>query len=193
MQDLTNLQRDARSNGQHGRVVMPIKRIDGVRNVYDLARAFIEEALFFPFAPHDHLVDTARCIYDEKMDALAPKPFDAEGAEPSIYPDTLTRRTRNRNDRYGSAGARGSEFTYADMVEHSGGSKPIKPLFVPARCLPAFPLYPHSTWGGAASERDFSDRAFLSQKRGGVRQQCMPSQIQAFRIQQRHGPTAQSM
>ena len=35
--------RDARSNGQHGRVVMPIKRIDGVRNVYDLARAFIEE------------------------------------------------------------------------------------------------------------------------------------------------------
>ena len=88
MQDLTNLQRDARSNGQHGRVVIPIKRIDGVRNVSDLTRAFIEEALFFPFAPHDDLVDTARCIYDEKMDALAPKPFDAEAAEPSIYPDT---------------------------------------------------------------------------------------------------------
>ena len=97
MQDLTNLQRDARSNGQHGRVVMPIKRIDGVRNVYDLARAFIEEALFFPFAPHDDLVDTARCIYDEKMDALAPKPFDAEGAEPSIYPDTLnTKNTQSK-------------------------------------------------------------------------------------------------
>jgi hypothetical protein len=53
----TRLQRACEASGELYRIVRPIKHLDEDRNGYDLTRAFIEEALFFPFAPHDDLID----------------------------------------------------------------------------------------------------------------------------------------
>src|SRR6202011_4761989 len=45
----TRRQRACEASGELYRIVRPIKHLDEDRNVYDLVRAFIEEALFFPF------------------------------------------------------------------------------------------------------------------------------------------------
>ena len=68
------------------RVQGPIKAIDEERHVYDVTRAFFEEALQFPFSPKDDLVDATSRLYD-----LQPRPavqFEAEQAEQPIYADT---------------------------------------------------------------------------------------------------------
>jgi len=70
---------------QSYRIMEPIRRLDENREPYDLARCFIEEAIFFPFAPHDDLIDATSRIYD-----MAPTPADAfDGAEheASVHPD----------------------------------------------------------------------------------------------------------
>jgi hypothetical protein len=59
---LTKLQRACEASGELLRILRPIEHLDEDRNVYDLTRAFIEEALFFPFAPRDDGIDAcARC------------------------------------------------------------------------------------------------------------------------------------
>lgn len=73
------------ATGQHYRIVRPIKLVDEDRNIYDLTRAFMEEAMFFPFSPKDDLVDAASRIYD-----LSPKPaiqYETTALEQVAYPD----------------------------------------------------------------------------------------------------------
>ena len=66
---LHRLERQAKSNGQHWRIVEPIRRVDEDGNVYDLTRVFFEEFTFFPFSPRDDLIDAMSRIYD-----LEPRP-----------------------------------------------------------------------------------------------------------------------
>ena len=70
---------------QSYRIVTPIKRLDENREPYDLTRAFIEEALFFPFAPHDDLIDACSRIYD--MRPVAADAFDGADHDAPVHPD----------------------------------------------------------------------------------------------------------
>lgn len=81
----TKLHKQLEETGQHFRVVKPIKRLDEDNNVYDVTRAFIEEAMFFPFAPKKDLLDAASRVYD--MEPKAPKPFEHVMSEPKDFPD----------------------------------------------------------------------------------------------------------
>jgi hypothetical protein len=85
LEGLTRLQRACEATGQTFRIVRPVKRIDENRDVYDLTRAFIEEALFFPFAPHDDLIDAASRLYD--MSPTAPVQYEQASVEQTIHPD----------------------------------------------------------------------------------------------------------
>lgn len=74
------------ATGQNHRIVTPIKRVDEDRNVYDLTRCLMEEMLFFPFSPHDDLVDAVSRLYD-----LSPRPaiqYESASLEPIAYVDT---------------------------------------------------------------------------------------------------------
>lgn len=82
----TNEQRAMVATQQTYRIAEPIKRIDENNDLYDLTRAFIEEAMFFPFAPKDDLIDAASRIYD-----LSPKPavqYEQASLEPVSYADS---------------------------------------------------------------------------------------------------------
>jgi hypothetical protein len=81
----TKLQRACEASGELYRIVRPIKRLDEDRNGYDLTRAFIEEALFFPFAPHDDLIDACSRIYD--MQPCAAEKWERAEVAPTVYPD----------------------------------------------------------------------------------------------------------
>jgi len=81
----TRLQRACETRGESFRVVKPVKRLDENRDVYDLTRAFIEEALFFPFAPHDDLIDAASRLYD--MSPTAPVHYEQAARESTMHPD----------------------------------------------------------------------------------------------------------
>jgi hypothetical protein len=80
----TRLQRQYEASGELYRIVKPIRHLDEDRNGYDLTRAFIEEALFFPFAPHDDLIDACARIYD--MKPVAPVQWE-RAWQPPVYPD----------------------------------------------------------------------------------------------------------
>jgi LAGLIDADG-like domain len=76
---LTKMQRWAESSGQRHRIVTPIRRYAEDHEIYDLTRVFMEEARFFPFAPHDDLIDVTARIYD--MDVQLPVKYEASSLE----------------------------------------------------------------------------------------------------------------
>jgi hypothetical protein len=80
----TRLQRACEASGELYRIARPIRRLDEDRNGYDLTRAFIEEALFFPFAPHDDLIDACARLYD--MQPAPATRWEREWVAP-VYPD----------------------------------------------------------------------------------------------------------
>jgi hypothetical protein len=74
------------ATSQNYRIVKPLRLIDEDRNLYDLTRAFMEEAMFFPFSPKDDLIDAASRVYD-----LSPKPaiqYETASLEPPAYVDS---------------------------------------------------------------------------------------------------------
>ena len=81
----TRMQRRLESAGESYRVVEPIRHLDENRNGYDLTRAFIEEALFVPFGPHDDLIDACARIYD--MKPVAPSAWERAEWQPPVYED----------------------------------------------------------------------------------------------------------
>lgn len=82
----TKRQRACIETAQGYRVQGAIKNVDEDRNVYDLTRCFIEEMVFFPFAPKDDLIDAASRLYD--MEPRAPVQFEAKNAEAQVYADS---------------------------------------------------------------------------------------------------------
>jgi hypothetical protein len=64
---------------QAHRIVTPLRRLDEDGNIYDLTRVFMEEARFFPFAPHDDLIDAVSRIYD--MEPCAPVAYESTATE----------------------------------------------------------------------------------------------------------------
>jgi hypothetical protein len=76
-------ERRARASGENWRVVDSIRRIDEDDNIYDLTRIFFEEYRFFPFSPHDDLIDAVSRLYD-----LTPMPARRfEHVAEADYPD----------------------------------------------------------------------------------------------------------
>jgi hypothetical protein len=102
MQALTKRQRLV----HHSRIVTPIKRLNEDREPYDVTRVFIEEMTFFPFSPHDDLLDAASRVYD-----MEPKPaVKNEGtAWQSLAEDDL------RYD-YGEDDGGGSAYEESDTI-----------------------------------------------------------------------------
>jgi hypothetical protein len=77
---LTKQMQDAVNTAQTARVVQPLKRYDENRDVYDLTRAFMDEAMRHPFASHDDLIDAVSRIYD--IAALPPDVFEKQSTDP---------------------------------------------------------------------------------------------------------------
>jgi hypothetical protein len=71
---LTRMQRWCENTGQLHRIVKPLRRYSEDREIYDLTRCLMEEARFFPFAPHDDLIDVIARCYD--MDVQLPVKYD---------------------------------------------------------------------------------------------------------------------
>jgi hypothetical protein len=86
LQAPTREQRACEVTGQNYRIVHALKRMDEDRNIYDLTRAFMEEALFFPFAPHDDLIDAASRLYD--LSPCAARQYESHEVEPPVFVDT---------------------------------------------------------------------------------------------------------
>ena len=81
----TRLQRACAASGELYRIVKPVRHLDEDRNGYDLVRAFIEEALFFPFAPHDDLIDACARVYD--MNPVPAQRWERAAFEAPVHPD----------------------------------------------------------------------------------------------------------
>jgi hypothetical protein len=71
---------------QAHRIVKPIKRKNEDGSVYDLTREWMNEALFYPFAPKRDLIDASSRIYDMPMSK--PVANEAQLVEPKSYPDS---------------------------------------------------------------------------------------------------------
>jgi hypothetical protein len=86
MRDLPKEQRTLIAAGEGHRVVRAIRRRDEDNAVYDLTRELIAEALFFPLAPKDDLIDAVSRIYD--MGATRPIVYEAGELEPKSFADS---------------------------------------------------------------------------------------------------------
>jgi hypothetical protein len=78
--------RQLEESGQGHRIVRAIKRRNEDGGVYDLTREWMNEALFYPFAPKRDLIDASSRIYD--MNATAPVQNEGRMAEPKSYADS---------------------------------------------------------------------------------------------------------
>jgi hypothetical protein len=81
LRGLTKAQRWMKDTQQSHRIVTPLRRLDEDGNIYDLTRVFMEEARFFPFAPHDDLIDAVSRIYD--IEPCSPVAFESIMTEAS--------------------------------------------------------------------------------------------------------------
>jgi hypothetical protein len=79
LRGFTRAQRWMKDTQQPHRVVSPLRRLDEDGAMYDLTRVFMEEARFFPFAPHDDLIDAVSRIYD--MEPCAPVAYESSATE----------------------------------------------------------------------------------------------------------------
>jgi hypothetical protein len=82
MKGLTKRQKNCEITAQKYRIVTALKRRDENQDVYDVTRAFIDEAIRHPFATHDDLIDAASRIYDVEGGPLPPVAFEAQSVEP---------------------------------------------------------------------------------------------------------------
>ena len=82
MKGLTRRQLNCEVTAQKHRIVTALKRRDENKDVYDVTRAFIDEAIRHPFASHDDLIDAASRIYDVEGGPLPPVAYEAQSVEP---------------------------------------------------------------------------------------------------------------
>jgi hypothetical protein len=75
--------RQLEESGQGHRIVRAIKRRNEDGSVYDLAREWMNEALFYPFALKRDPIDASSRIYD--MNATAPVQNEGRMAEPRSF------------------------------------------------------------------------------------------------------------
>lgn len=82
---------DAIAAGERWRVAQMIRKKDEDGRLYNFIETFLEEYTFFPFAPHDDVLDATSRIYD--MDPVPPVFYESEpgrpmSLEPEVFPDT---------------------------------------------------------------------------------------------------------
>lgn len=94
----TKMHRWCESTGQLHRIVSPLRRYAEDKEIYDLTRAFIEEARFFPFAPHDDLIDVTARVYD--MDVQRPVQYEAAAVRGIGEDDFPNRHGEDSGDDY---------------------------------------------------------------------------------------------
>jgi phage terminase large subunit-like protein len=86
----TRIMLDMKQSGEEWRLAKPLIHKDEHGELYDLTRAFQEEAMFFPFGSHDDLIDAASRLYD--MEPVTPSHHEmpsaiAERAKEQAFPD----------------------------------------------------------------------------------------------------------
>ena len=77
---LLKQQQECRDAAQSARIVTALRRRDENGDIYDLTRAFIDEMIRHPFAPHDDLIDGVSRIFE--LEPKAPIRYEAQSTEP---------------------------------------------------------------------------------------------------------------
>jgi hypothetical protein len=77
---MTKRQKNCEITAQSYRIVQALRRKDENGDAYDLTRAFIDEMIRHPFAPHDDLIDAVSRIYD--IDPMPPAVYETQSVEP---------------------------------------------------------------------------------------------------------------
>lgn len=85
MKGPTRMQRYMEQTAQTYRIVTALKRRDENKDVYDVTRGFIEEAVRHPFAAHDDFIDATSRIFD--LEPAAPVPHEAQATDPLAEDD----------------------------------------------------------------------------------------------------------